>query len=116
MKQVNNYLKNGVLILVAGMLLAIPSLNVYSSIGSYQSSSSAIVVNVDYKKHSHVIGKALLAPFDLYGMSKEEFMELAAILADQDTPIANISTTCGYHPLSLKTKNYAKYDFSGFDN
>ena len=112
-----NNLKKRVLILVAGMLLAIPSLNVYSSIGSYKTSSSAIVVNVDYKKHSHVIGKTLLAPFDLYGMSKEEFMELAAILADQDTPIANISTTCcGYHPLSLKAKTYAKYDFSGFDN
>ena len=113
-----NNLKKGVLILVAGMLLVIPSLNVYSSIGSYQSSSSAIVVNVDYKKHSHVIGKALLAPFDLYGMSKGQFFEMMARMADQNTPIANIinTCTCGDHSLSFKTKPYAKYDFSGFDN
>ena len=50
MKQVNNYLKNGALIIVVVMLLVIPNFHVYSSIGSYQIASSAISVNIDKKK------------------------------------------------------------------
>ena len=45
MNQLNNYLKNGALILVAVMLITVPNLNVYSSIGSYKIVSSAIVAN-----------------------------------------------------------------------
>ena len=59
MKQVNNYLKKGTLILAIIMLLAIPNLPVYSSIGSYQTSSSAITANKNYMSFAAANGTTI---------------------------------------------------------
>ena len=49
MKKINNYLKKGIISFVPIiMLLVIPNLDVYSSIGSYQSASRAITANKNY--------------------------------------------------------------------
>ena len=99
MKQSNNYFQKIALALVASILVLIPNLHVYSSVGSYQRFSSVITANANYKKHpcsyyySSVIG---------------HYIGLYAMITDD--------SNCGYPVLSFKNKNYAKYDFSGFDN
>ena len=111
MNQLNNYLKNGALILVAVMLITVPNLNVYSSIGSYKIASSAIVANKihqpfpvsDYANIENMLG-----PFAL----TIEGLEATAARALMGLP----SSEVGCYPTRSISKNYAKYDFSGFDN
>ena len=111
MKQSNNYfqvepLKTMALLLVAAMLLIIPNMNIYSSVSSYQTSSPSLSANTNYKKRlqnkeEHFI---FMQPIEGY---IEMIREALGNFFDSN---------CGYSVLSFKNKNYAKYDFSGFDN
>ena len=112
MYQLKSYLKNGALILVAFMLLAIPNLHVYSSIGSYKIASSAIAANRVHQSFvisNHANTEDLLNV--ILGISREavEYGIAHGLLSDP--------SSYGYYP-TCKTisKPYAKYDFSGFDN
>ena len=112
MNQLNNYLKNGALILVAVMLITVPNLNVYSSIGSYKIASSAIVANKvhqpfpvsDYTSRLTEIGGVFVLTI--------EGLEATAARALSGLPLSEF----GCYPTRAISKNYAKYDFSGFDN
>ena len=107
-----NNLKKGVLILVAVMFLVIPNLNVYSSIGSYQNASLAIVAN---KSNCISIGKCTcgngVVSFQL-PCSVEVTEQLI-----QDTLDYIHSRMQGdskqHNPIA---ENYDKHDFTGFDN
>ena len=114
MKQTNNYFKNGALILVVAMLITIPNMHVYSSIGSYQIvSSAAIVANKvhqpfpvsDYANIITEIG-------GIFGITIEGIEE-TVVRALIGLP----STDFGCPQVhGIISKTYAKYDFSGFDN
>ena len=112
MNQLNNYLKNGALILAVVMLITILNMHVYSSIGSYQTASSAIVANKvhqpfpvsDYTSRLTEIGGVFALTI--------EGLEATAARALIGLP----SSEVGCYPTRSISKNYAKYDFSGFDN
>ena len=128
MNHSNNYFQKGVVILVVTMLLAIPNMQVYSSVGSYRLLSQAVNANNYYNIHTE----------------KKDFRNLPAIASVALTGgiiivslavSASIATTgfgmmddghgvfSGYgniinpalepNPLN---KNYAKHNFSEFDN
>ena len=59
MKKINNFSKKGMLILVAIMLLTIPNLKVYSSVGNYNTSSMALNANSNYKHSLSTSEKAV---------------------------------------------------------
>ena len=106
------YLKNGALILVAFMLLAIPNLHVYSSIGSYRVVSQSIKVNKNYtsfvvNEYNNKVMELLATPSVtiILGISSEE---MAWLLAN--------CLTQGCYVSKHVTKPYTKYDFSDFDN
>ena len=112
MNQLNNYLKNGALILVVAMLITIPNMHVYSSIGSYQIVSSAIAANrvhqsfviSNYANTEDFANVILAISGEVY-----EYAIAHGLLSDP--------SSYGYYP-TCKTisKPYAKYNFSGFDN
>ena len=120
----NNHFQKGISILIVFMLLAIPNIHIYSEIGSYQTSSSAITANKIYtekrlssiEKHDLYEEQVTHYPeicFPGKGAINERLVHEAIQKAIQDLQ-NNHSTT--NHALSFKNKNYAKYDFSGFDN
>ena len=116
MEQVNNYLKKASLGLVLLMLVAIPNLNVYSSIGSYQITSLAIMAN---KKRSHVFTTSLCHPSPLYIEDTESYVR--QIMEGLPETMKNMFMVFSSNskPVSISnylTENYPKYDFSGFDN
>ena len=112
MKEVNDYLKKGAIILVVGMLLAIPNLHVYSSIGSYQTKSKAITANKNHQL------------FEITNCYGQDVLVAAALPAKYSVDIARAFAKFmvrDYHAYDCSLpkqvmKNYAKYDFSGFDN
>ena len=57
MYQLNSYLKKASLVFVSLMFVAIPNLQMYSSIGSYQIGSTAITANKRYTPSSMKIGE-----------------------------------------------------------
>ena len=128
MKQVNNYLKKGALILVAFMLLVIPNLHVYSSIGSYQIASSAIIANKNNKFftiNNYIDCDFIINENETTGQGKiienhiAQYPDIYAKALAHAKIIAEI-LSCSYNghfSTSKKpAKTYAKYDFSGFDN
>ena len=110
MEQVNNYFKNGALILAVVMLITIPNLHVYSSIGSYKIASSAIAAN---RAHQSFAVNDYANITDLGGIfGITEGLEDTAARVLMGLP----SSEFGYYPTRAIPKTYAKYDFSGFDN
>ena len=128
MYQSNNYFKNGALVLVVVMLITVPNLNVYSSIGSYQVYSQAISANTNYKKKSFMSFLTTRSPliYQVYDYDDTECLllqnesEIAEALKNEIQQLINQLATdnnsTSEQVLSLKAKPYAKYDFSGFDN
>ena len=92
MKQVNNYLKNGALIFVVFMLLAIPNLHVYSTIGSYQTSSSAITANKNYMPFATANGTTIDMIADLLTNSS---ISLRLALPAEDVEQMLLNYDCG---------------------
>ena len=109
-----NHFQKGVIVFVALMILTIPNLHIHSFIGSYQTSSSAITANNTYKYFLPkseptvlIIEQVALmgAVVVLIGLAVIGGTVAAAVLGVQKGSIAkNIDA------------NYAKHDFSKFDN
>ena len=112
MDQLNSYLKKASLVFVSLMFVAIPNLQVYSSIGSYQIGSTAITANKRYQpikiNNANNIADVVV------------FQHMAALPAEQirDAVRDWARYYDGFICPSSKhaAKTYAKYDFSGFDN
>ena len=136
MKALNNYFQKATAILVVFMLLVIPNLHVYSSIGSYQTDSPAVIANkafimtkpenkqcCSYKSEQQRVAYPIFGtPITLTTVAMRSIFESLAQqkdyhVSDSDyvTTFSDDGSTCGAHSLSSKD-NYAKYDFSGFDN
>ena len=99
MNHSNNYFKKGVIILVATMLLTIPSLRVYSSVGSYQLSSQAVNANNYYNIHTE----------------KKGFRNLPAIAAVALTGgIIIVSLAASLSASQLNDEDYVDYEYGDF--
>ena len=118
MNHSNNYFQKGVIILVATMLLTIPSLRVYSSVGSYQLSSQAVNANNYYNIHAEKKGfrniPALLS-IALTGGIVIVSVAASVSVSQLDDDYGDFIITPALEPNPIN-KNYAKHDFSEFDN
>ena len=108
MYQLKNHLLQKVAIaLVVAMCLAIPNLNVYSFFGNYRTASQSITIN-----ESHIQYRANRPK---RGISKQSFG--LGFLSGFFGVLTYVSSG---HKLetnyALADSNYAKYDFSQFDN
>ena len=124
MCQLSCFQKKATILIVFTFMLLISNLDVCSSLGSYQVYSQAISANINCKKKSLVFFLTTPSPliYQVYDYEDTECLLLQNISKTVDAVndfynnlISNNSTS-GTHTLSFKTKNYAKYDFSGFDN
>ena len=124
MNHSNNYFQKGVVILVATMLLTIQSLRVYSSVGSYQLSSQAVDANNYYNIHTEkkgfrnlpavasvvltgaIIIVSIAASVSVSQLNDEDYV-------DYEYGDFIINPALEHNSLN---ENYAKYDFSEFDN
>ena len=126
MKKLNHYfqkvsLKSIVLILVATMLLTIPRMNVYSAIGDYQITSTAITANNNFQLYKYDKEKPI-APAILPALIET----LVGICMSATLAVASgiavgiyyaVHGGFGEQPLIYPDHiNYSKYDFSQFDN
>ena len=116
----SNYFQKAAIALISLMVLTIPNLHVYSAIGRYQAYSQTISANADYSNTIERQGLNDLCCLNnttsncLY--ESQATMLKATYESIQDYLNHYVNSTSKVHPLSFKTKNYAKYDFSGFDN
>ena len=125
MNHSNNYFKKGVIILVATMLLTIPSLRVYSSVGSYQLSSQAVDANNYYNIHTEKKGFRNLPAVAAVALTGAIIMVSIAASASvsqlqqsqshMDDSYGDFIINPALEPNPLN-ENYAKHDFSEFDN
>ena len=119
MNHSNNYFQKGVIILVATMLLTIPSLRVYSFVGSYQLLSQAINANNYYNIHAEKKGfrnlPAIVAVTLTVGIIVASAVVSAAVSSSIDESYAPFIINLALEPNPLN-ENYAKHDFSEFDN
>ena len=106
-------LRNAVLVLVAVMLLTIPNMPVYSSVGAYQSNSLALAANKNYNLTTAANGKVVWPAI----LAVAAGVGLAAFFV-----IGVMDGWNSIHPspkllASLDfDKNYDEHDFSKFDN
>ena len=108
MNQLNNYFKNGALILAVVMFITIPNLHVYSSIGSYKIASSAIAANRVHQSFvisNHANTEDLLNV--ILGITIEG-LEATYVRALIGLPSTDSGCPQAHGIIS---KNYAKYDF-----
>ena len=106
----NYHFQKGIVVLVATMLLTIPNMKVYSSIGSYQTSSKAITVNNSY--HDHSLNPLKDRPFFLLSICGSSLIDVALVGYFVAALVVNLGSVDTRFP----NENYAKYDFSQFDN
>ena len=116
MNHLNNYFQKGTIIFVIVMLITIPNLHVCSSIGSYQTSSPAIMANKHFQS-DHLPHEFSLS----LGMAAALVAVAAVVVAIISSGVLAASvvvTSNKAQPPQLNyfDKAYAKYDFSGFDN
>ena len=116
MNYLNNYFQKGVVAFIIMMLLVIPNMRGYSSIGSYQSSSPAILANSIYDRHTEK--KTFLAAvasvvITCIAISAAGAYAVAVSLHDIEDREYVLPPI-----LASKTFNedYMKYDFAQFDN
>ena len=103
----NHFLQKVAIALVVAMCLAIPNLNVYSFFGNYGTASQSISIN-----ESHVQYRAIRQK---KGISKAA--KGLGVLSGLWGIIAYVSTGNKLQTnYALADSNYAKYDFSQFDN
>ena len=99
-----NCIQKGAIALVATMLLVIPNMSVYSSVGSYQGLSQAAVrANESHKQANPIANVAWITSFICFGPGL-----VAAYLVNK--------SLMGGITNSLSDQNYEKNDFSQFDN
>ena len=128
MKKSINFFQKGVVILVATMLLTIPSLRVYSSVGSYQLSSQAVNANNYYNIHTGKKGIrnlpaiiAITAAIGIIAASAAVSLAVTELHLQQHLQ-GHMDETDNYgiiNPVlehNSLNENYTKNDFSKFDN
>ena len=124
MKKLNHYfqkvsLKSIVLILVTTMLLTIPRMNVYSVVGAYQRTSTAITVNNNFQLHKgdkeSPVAPAFVAGSILASLVVG-FAVLALVGGAVGVSVLRNENNGQQHTISLDHINYDKYNFSQFDN
>ena len=107
-----NHFQNLCITLVVIMIMVIPNLHVYSSIGNYQISSQAIIANNDYKKCSKPIEKPSVLIGGLgWGFSIGTVAVFATAFA-----LANLAGVSLSNVFLKNNQDYTMYDFSQFDN
>ena len=111
--------KNFTFLIIIAMLLTITNLNVYSSVGSYQTHSQAIDANEGYRKGIYLTRKYTNVPASVWADLVQNYVTDLPTYNAMPTEayyfLFDDSTASSNYFLSLE-KNYAKYDFSGFDN
>ena len=125
MKKLNHYfqkvsLKSIVLILVATMLLTIPRMNVYSAIGDYQITSTAITANNNFQLYKYdkekPVAPAIAGAFVLMAIGGFAIVGAAAVGLNYALGGFRVRDDREQHPIYPDHINYSKYDFSQFDN
>ena len=112
MNHFKNHFQNLCITLVVIMIMVIPNLHVYSSMGNYQLSSQAIIANNDYKKCPKPIEKpSVLIGGVGVGVSIGTIMVFATALA-----LANLAGVSLSNVFLKNNQDYTMYDFSQFDN
>ena len=109
-----NYFQKGVIILIMTMLLAAPNMRVYSFVGSYKTSSLAIMGNTKYKRtyiKDRLFFEAALSIGAALGVVCVGLIIGGLVYAVVTEDIGKSSLL----PNRID-KNYMKYDFSQFDN
>ena len=103
----NHFLQKIAIALVVAMCLAIPNLKVYSFFGNYGTASQSITINESHVQHQAISQKK--------GISKQSFA--FGFMSGFYGVVTYLTTG---HKLqtnyALADSNYAKYDFSQFDN
>ena len=115
-----NLFQNGIIFLIVMMLLVIPNMQIYSSIGNYQTYSMAITAN-NYLKHSYSgkkkIPKSLTCVFvnlSLFGIFVSLAIAFSVAYSSRYPQSVNRDI---YGGRFLEFVNfYEKHDFSKFDN
>ena len=102
----NHLLQKAAIALVVAMCLAIPNLNVYSFFGNYGTASQSITIN-----ESHVQVQAIRQKKGVSTISKG--VGLISAFYGVLTLVSGHKAQTNY---ALADSNYAKYDFSQFDN
>ena len=122
----NYFQKKIVVFFIIAILMIIPNIRIYSCIGSYKIYSQAILANnnIDYTKNNlyliekHNVYEQIYLP-QICFPAPEANITIGSIHESVQKALQDYfdnNSTSKVHPLSFKTKNYAKYDFSGFDN
>ena len=116
MKQSNNYFQKIALALVASILILIPNLNVYSSVGSYRTSSPGISANNHFLlSDENDAPQITIAPAVAIAGVAVILASLAVIALG--IAIEEKGPGLEFFPeAKIMNPNYKKYDFSGFDN
>ena len=138
-------LQKSLVVLVVAMLLAIPNMQVYSFIGSYQTSSQAIKANNRYPLQNRMVEKPIFPVYAFYGLAaivglgsvvagavfiakaiqasqatskgQQMIQTKVAIAINSQQTIDSQQTTIGGDSSSISNyKNHVAHDFSKFDN
>ena len=111
--RLNNNFQKGVIFFVALMVLTIPNMCVYSSIGSYKTSSIAIMAIKAYEPSRSEGEKCIQIIYAeaaffavIVGVSFVGGLVIASVLGTQKGRVEDNNIDA----------NHAKYDFSKFDN
>ena len=116
MNHSNNYFQKGVIILVATMLLTIPSLHVYSSVGSYQLSSQAVNANY-YIIHTEKKGFRNLPAIASVALTGGiVIVSFAVSVLVSESHADDAYSPFIINPALEHNSLNEKYDFSEFDN
>ena len=110
------YFKKGIVIIVIAMLIIIPNMSIYSSVGSYKTHSQAIIVNNNHKLIPK-IGRPSALPFILGVVGTVAFFSIIGSAVGLVITSGLVSEAKASYLIPNKAidKNYDKYDFSQFD-
>ena len=117
MNYLNNHFQKGIIVIVVAMLFTIKNMRVHSFIGNYQTSSLAITINNNYKKHTCSIEKLMFPMVEAAVMAAEAIAVGVVALAGIGALVYIVVSEVGKSSLPLTSDfDYDKYDFSKFDN
>ena len=110
------HFKKGIVIIVIVMLIIIPNMSIYSSVGSYKTHSQAITAN-DNHKLIPKIGRPSGLPFILGVAGTVAFFSIIGSAVGLVITSGLVSQAKASQLIPNKTidENYDKYDFSQFD-